>query len=169
MGCQNSKTSEEKPEIIQENKNILKQNSIKPDNNKEDEEIIEEQIEENILIATFSGFLIKGLNFQNCLIKSQDELITNLRMFIPAKIKKNQKKSYVFNLEDKILSNSIKIDFNKNYILALTGFNNIIDIKNENGNYIIYHDSQINNKEKYIALQVKKIEGNPEILFSPKI
>lgn len=171
MGCQNSNTSEGKNEMIQENKNIAKQNSIKSDINKadkENEEIIEHN-EENILMATFSGFLIKGLNFQNCLIKSQDELITNLRMFIPTKIKKKQKKSFVFNLEDKILSNSIKIDFNKNYLIALTGINNVKDIKNENGNYIIYHDGQINNEEKYIALQVKKLEGNPEIQFSPEI
>ena len=165
MGCQNSNTSEGKTEKIQENQSILEQNSIKEDkNHKEDEAIIEqEKKEENILI------LIKGLNFQNCLIKSQDELITNLRMFIPAKIQKKQKKSFVFNLEDKILSNSININFNKNYIIALTGFNNIKDIRNENGNYIIYHDGKINNEEKYIALVVKKIEGNPQILFSPEI
>ena len=171
MGCQNSNTSEGKTEKIQENQNISEQNIIKEENNnKEDEAIIEqEKKEENILIATFSGFLIKGLNFQNCLIKSQDELITNLRMFIPAKIQKKQKKSFVFNLEDKILSNSINVNFNKNYIIALTGFNNIKDIKKENGNYIIYHDGQISNEEKYIALVVKKLEGNPQIVFSPEI
>ena len=171
MGCQNSNTSEGKTEKIQENQNISEQNIIKEENNnKEDEAIIEqEKKEENILIATFSGFLIKGLNFQNCIIKSQDELITNLRMFIPAKIQKKQKKSFVFNLEDKILSNSININFNNNYMIALTGFNNIKDIKIENGNYIVYHDGQNNNEENYIALVVKKLEGNPEILFSPEI
>ena len=168
MGCQNSNTSEEKAENNPENKNILKQNSIKPDDNKEDEENIEQK-EQSILIASFSGFLIKGLNFQNCLIKSQDELVSKLRMFIPAKIKKKNKKSLVYNLEDKILSNSININFNKNYIIALSGFKNIKDVKIENRHYIIYHDGPNINEEKYIALVVKKLEGNPEFLFSPEI
>ena len=128
--------------------------------------------DDNILIGIYSGLLIRGLNFQNSIIKSQDELITNLRMFIPTKIQKkqkNQKITYGFNLDDKILTNSININFHKNYIIALTGFNNIENVKNSNGNYLIYHDGEINNEERYIAAVVKKIEGNPQILFSPQI
>ena len=161
MGCQNPKTIEDDNEAI--NENNTKKNTIKEDDLKE------EKLEEQILIETYSGLLIHGLNFQNCLIKSQDELINNLRMYIPPKIENKQKKSSVFNLNDKILSNSININFNKNYIIALTGINKIDNVKINNGNYIIYHDGEENSEDRYIALIVKKIEGNPQIIFSPEI
>ena len=178
MGCQDSKTSENNNEALDQNKKTEKEKvNNKNNNNNEiicnkEKEIEKEENDENILIGIYSGSLIRGLNFQNSIIKSQDELITNLRMFIPTKIQKklkNQKKIYGFNLDDKILINSININFNKNYIIALTGFNNIEDVKNNNGNYLIFHNGVINNEERYIAAVVKRIEGNPQIQFSPQI
>ena len=174
MGCQNSTTFENNNEPLKENTKITKVNTNKNNNNEHvnNEKDTYKEEDENILIGIYSGLLIRGLNFQNSLIKSQDELITNLRMFIPTKIQKkhkNQKITYGFNLDDKILTNSININFHKNYIIALTGFNNIENIKNSNGNYLIFHDGEINNEERYIAAVVKKIEGNPQILFSPQI
>ena len=180
MGCQNSTTLENKNEPLNENTKKTKDNTIKNKikikNNENDninnENDTNKEEDDNILIGIYSGLLIRGLNFQNSIIKSQDELITNLRMFIPTKIQKkqkNQKITYGFNLDDKILTNSININFNKNYIIALTGFNNIEDVKNNNGNYLIFHNGVINNEERYIAAVVKRIEGNPQIQFSPQI
>ena len=147
--------------------NLLEQQTDKHDvNQNSDNQNIEN---ENILISKYTGFLIKGLHFENCLIKSEEELINNLRMYIPSKIPKKQKNSFRFNLEDKILSNSINIDFNQNYILALKGFKNIENVKISDGNYMVYHNGLINNEERYIALVVKKIEGDPQILYSPEV
>ena len=160
MGCQSSNTSEN--DVKQANENKI-------NNNEKENELDKNQIDEDILIGMYSGLLIRGLNFKNCLIKSQDEYITNLRMFIPTKIPKKQKNSSGFNLDDKILTNSLDINFNKNYIIALTGFNNIENVENNNGNYLIYHDGKLNNEDRYLALIVKKLDGNPEILFSPQI
>ena len=157
MGCQNSNTSEKENKQEKENKDNL--------NN----QIEQNQIDENLLIGMHSGLLIKGLDFKNCLIKSQDEYITNLRMFIPTKIPKKQKNSSGFNLDDQVLTNSININFSKNYVIALKGFNNIEKVENNNGNYLIHHDGQFNNEEKYVALIVKKLEGNPLLLYSPQI
>ena len=177
MGCQNSKTIEAEENI---NNNKIKNTNEQKENqdisnpvieeieeNKENKE--NEEIEENILIEKYSGQLIKGLDFQNSIIKSNDELIDNLRMFIPPKIQKKQNNSFVFNLNDKILTNSINIDFNEKYLIALKGFNNIEKVQNNNGKYVIYHDNIMNNDDKYIALIVKKIEGNPQMTFFPEI
>ena len=177
MGCQNSKTIEAEEHINNNNiKNTNEQKENQDISNPVIEEIEEnkenkenEEIEENILIEKYSGQLIKGLDFQNSIIKSNDELIDNLRMFIPPKIQKKQNNSFVFNLNDKILTNSINIDFNEKYLIALKGFNNIEKVQNNNGKYVIYHDNIMNNDDKYIALIVKKIEGNPQMTFFPEI
>lgn len=147
-----------------ENNNNNNKNNNNVENNSDKEEK-----DENILISVHSGRLIKGLPFQNCLIKSDDELINKLRMFIPTVIPKKNKNTNAFNLNDKILTNSININYHKNYIIALKGFNKIENVLNDNDNYLICHDGTIKNEEKYIALIVKKIEGNPQLLFSPEI
>lgn len=148
MGCQNPKTIENDNEAENEIKNDTKKNTINEDDSKE------QKIEEEVLIETYSGLLIHGLNFQNCLIKSQDDLINNLRMYIPPKIDNKQNKSSAFNLNDKILSNSININFNQNYIIALKGINKIRNVKINNGNYIIYHDGEGNYEDRYFALNI---------------
>ena len=124
--------------------------------------------DDGTLITKHSGLLIKGLNFKNCIIKSNDELIHNLRMFIPTVIPKNQNPNG-FNLNDEFLTNTININYNKNYIIALKGFNNIEKVVTYNNNYIIFHDGSTKEEEKYIALIVKKIEGDPQIIFSPEV
>ena len=180
MGCQNSKTIEAEDQI---NNNKIKNTNEQKENNDISNAVIEEieeskesienkenqEIEENIMFEKYSGQLIKGLDFKNSIIKSNDELIDNLRMYIPPKIQKKQNNSLVFNLNDKILTNSINIDFNEKYLIALKGFNNIEKVQNKKGNYAIYHDNNANNDNKYIALIVKKIEGNPQMTFFPEI
>jgi len=195
MGCNSSETSgdkqdspnnkdgkddkEDKDDIDdkdgEDNNSIIvneinfKENKGKKENKEKKQTNKENKLNDKILIEKYSGFLIKDLNFQSCLIKNDDELVSNLRMFIPTKIPKKQKSGFAFNTEDKILTNSAKINFNKNYLIALTGFNQIEDVKINNGNYLINHDGKTNNEDKYIALVVKKIEGEPQILFSPPI
>ena len=175
MGCQNSNTEEnekeeekeKEKESINESKSDIHNNNL--NNNINQQNDLKKEQKENLLMSIYSGQLIKGLNFKNCLIKSQEELDYKLRMFIPTKIQKKQKKAYAFNLSDKILTNTININFDQNYIIALTGFDNVENVKNNNGNYLVCHDGIHENEEKYIALIVDKIEGEPEIIFSPKI
>ena len=167
MGCQSTNTAENDKEQINENKSNEDNNIVNTNKNKEVEKSKEQN--ENLLISLYSGQLIKGLHFKNCLIKSQEELDYKLRMYIPTKIPKKQKNSFGFNLSDKILTNTININFNQNYIIALVGFDNVENVKNNNGNYLVYHDGTTADEERYIALIVDKIEGNPEIMFSPEI
>ena len=186
MGCQNPKTldtdnnkDKDKDALNEDdnkknnNNNINNKTNNNNNNNKNNNNVEnnsdKEEKDENILISVHSGRLIKGLPFQNCLIKSDDELINKLRMFIPTVIPKKNKNTNAFNLNDKILTNSININYHKNYIIALKGFNKIENVLNDNDNYLICHDGTIKNEEKYIALIVKKIEGNPQLLFSPEI
>ena len=151
---------------IQQNKNqtkpVIKQLQNIPKQTK---------VEENICINNYSGFVVKGLDFKNCIIKSQEELDNNLRLFISPIIPKIKKNDTGFNLDDVIYTNSIKIDFNKYYILALKDVNKIDKVVENNGNYVVYVNeyNKTNNNldlEKYFALIVKKIKGDPKILFA---
>ena len=149
MGCGNTNTSGNEKDQEKETNTISK-------------------ADDGTLIGMYSGLLIKGLNFQNCLIKSNDELINNLRMFIPTVISKDLSPNG-FNLKDDFLTNSININYKQNYIIALKGFNNIETVITYNDNYLIFHDGITNTEDRYIALIVKRIEGEPQILFSPEI
>ena len=150
--CKNDK------EIKEGSKNILNESVLKKIKEKNG----------NLLIAIYSGLLIKEMNFQNCLIKSKEELTKKLRMFIPSILTKGTKKNK-FNIEDKILSNNLKINYYTHSIIALKEFNDIESVTKFNDNYLIVHKGQNNRDDRYLALVVKKIEGNPEIMFSPPL
>ena len=120
----------------------------------------------NLVIRICKGQLIQNSIFTDTLIKSEKELDDKLRSFIPLKIKKENSEELTYNTKDDILTKSIKVDFEKQYIIALNGINNIYNIKEANNNYIIYHDNQPSIKEKYIAIVVQKLEGEPRIILS---
>ena len=129
------------------------------------------QLEGNLCISTYSGFVVKGLDFKDCIIKSQEDLDDNLRLFISPIIPKIKKNDTGFNLDDVLYTNSIKINFNKYNILALKDINKIDKVVENNGDYVVFvNEYYKGNKnldlEKYFAIIVKKIQGEPKILFA---
>ena len=123
----------------------------------------------NLMIKKHRGLLIKNSKFSDTLIKSDQELNDKLRDFIPLRIKKDNSEELVFNVNDDVLTQSIKVDFNNEYIIALNGVNEVYKVEGANNYYTIFHDNQPSEKDKYIAIVVKKIEGEPTMIFaSPK-
>ena len=123
----------------------------------------------NLLLRTYKGLLSPENNFTDILIKSEAELVQKLRDYIPSRIEID-KDNYDLNYDDDILTKTAKINFNEEYIIAINGVNNVLRVEENNGKYMIYHDNQPKEKNSYIALVVKKIEGfNPKFIFaSPK-
>ena len=123
----------------------------------------------NLLVRSYKGILSPEAKFKDTLIRSSDELGEKLRNYIPSQISEGDNK-YKYNLYDDILTKSAKIDFDKEYIIAICGVNNVLRVEESNGNYVIYHDNQPKERNSYIALVVKKIPGiNPNFEFaSPK-
>ena len=121
---------------------------------------------QSICSKIYSGRLQIDIVFEDTLIKSQEELDDKLRCYIPTKIKKPDSNDLAFNTKDDILTKSAKIDFNKNYIIALNGINNVEKVDEIEGNYIIFHDNKSGYRNKYVALVVKKIGPNPKFLLA---
>ena len=123
----------------------------------------------NLLVRSYKGILSPEAKFRDTLIRSSDELGEKLRNYIPSQISEGDN-NYKYNLYDDILTKSAKIDFDKEYIIAICGVNNVLRVEESNGNYVIYHDNQPKERNSYIALVVKKISGiNPNFEFaSPK-
>lgn len=123
----------------------------------------------NLLLRTYKGLLSQDNNFTDTLIKSEAELIPKLRDYIPSQIEIGNDK-YDYNCADDILTRTARINFNEEYIIAINGVNNVLRVEENDGKYMIYHDNQPKEKNSYIALVVKKIEGsNPKFIFaSPK-
>ena len=125
--------------------------------------------EGKLIKKIYNGILFENSNFSDALIKSDEELNKKLRMFIPFRIKKENSDEIINNSKDEILNKIASIDFKKNYIIAINGINKVSSIEKEDNNYVIYHDNQPAKRNLYIALVVKKIEGEPKIIFaSPK-
>ena len=125
--------------------------------------------EKNLLIKKYKGELTKNSMFTDTIIKSDNELEDKLRSYIALKVKKENSEELMYNTEDEILTKSIKVDFKRQYIIALNGINDIDKVKKSDNNYIIYHDNQPSTSDEYIAIVVKKIKGEPSfILASPK-
>ena len=103
------------------------------------------------------------------IIKSNEELSEKLSNYIPSQIKTENNK-YTYNLNDDILTKSARVDFDNEYIIAITGVNKVIRVEEDNGGYLIFHDNQPKEPNNYIALVVRKISGyNPKFYFaSPK-
>ena len=125
--------------------------------------------EKNLLIKKYKGELTKNSMFTDTIIKSDNELEDKLRSYIALKVKKENSEELIYNTEDEILTKSIKVDFKRQYIIALNGINDIDKVQKSDNNYLIHHDNQPSTSDEYIAIVVKKIKGEPSfILTSPK-
>ena len=123
----------------------------------------------NLCIKMYSGQLQLNHDFVDSVIKNQEELEDKLRSYIPTKIKKDDSDVPVFNTRDDILTKSVNINFNECYLIAINGVNRVLRVEEENGNYLIIHDDQPAEKNKYIALVVFQIGSQPEIFYkTPK-
>ena len=125
--------------------------------------------EKNLLIKKYKGELTKNSMFTDTIIKSDNELEDKLRSFIALKVKKENSEELIYNTEDEILTKSIKVDFKRQYIIALNGINDIDKVQNSDNNYIIYHDNQPSSSDEYIAIIVKKIKGQPSFILASLI
>ena len=135
----------------------------------ESDESSENDGHQSLLKKIYTGFLQKDVEFEDCIIKNQEELDDKLRSCIPTKIKKEDTNTLGFNTKDDILTKSAKLDFQKNYLIALNGINKVIKVEENNGNYVIHHDNKPGYKYRYIALVVSRIGFDPKfILDSPK-
>ena len=116
-----------------------------------------------------TGLLEKDLHFQDCLIQSENDLENKIRMFIPTeKPDENNPEQLVPNIQDDIVTSSLKVDFDKNYVIAMSAIN-ITNVSEVKGCYLVYHDNQAKSSGTYCAVVVEKLPGNPEIkLASPK-
>ena len=116
-----------------------------------------------------TGLLEKDLHFQDCLIQSENDLENKIRMFIPTKKPdENNPEQLVPNIQDDIVTSSLKVDFNKKYVIAMSAIN-ITNVSEVKGCYLVYHDNQAKSSGTYCAVVVEKLPGNPEIkLASPK-
>ena len=116
-----------------------------------------------------TGLLQKDLHFQDCLIQSENDLENKIRMFIPTKKPdENNPEQLVPNIQDDIVTSSLEVDFNKNYVIAMSAIN-ITNVSEVKGCYLVYHDNQAKSSGTYCAVVVEKLPGNPEIkLASPK-
>ena len=116
-----------------------------------------------------TGLLQKDLHFQDCLIQSENDLENKIRMFIPTKKPdENNPEQFVPNIQDDIVTSSLEVDFNKNYVIAMSAIN-ITNVSEVKGCYLVYHDNQAKSSGTYCAVVVEKLPGNPEIkLASPK-
>ena len=116
-----------------------------------------------------TGLLEKDLHFQDCLIQSENDLENKIRMFIPTKKPdENNPEQLVPNIQDDIVTSSLKVDFNKNYVISISAIN-ITNVSEVKGCYLVYHDNQAKSSGTYCAVVVEKLPGNPEIkLASPK-
>ena len=116
-----------------------------------------------------TGLLEKDLHFQDCLIQSENDLENKIRMFIPTKKPdENNPEQFVPNIQDDIVTSSLKVEFDKNYVIAMSAIN-ITNVSEVKGCYLVYHDNQAKSSGTYCAVVVEKLPGNPEIkLASPK-
>ena len=124
----------------------------------------------NLCLKMIEGVLIEDHDFEDCIIKDQEELEDKLRSYIPTKITDKESNKPILNTKDDILTKSTLIDFSKYYLIAINGVNRVLRVDEENGNYLIVHDHQPAKKNKYIALVVTQIGENPSLFYdSPKV
>ena len=110
-----------------------------------------------------TGLLEKDLHFQDCLIQSENDLENKIRMFIPTKKPdENNPEQLVPNIQDDIVTSSLEVDFDKNYVIAMSAIN-ITNVSEVKGCYLVYHDNQAKSSGTYCAVVVEKLPGNPEI------
>ena len=128
------------------------------------------QKNKNLCVRMLEGVLQEDNNFEDCIIKDQEELENKLRSYIPTKIVDHATDTKRFNTRDDILTKSANIDFSKYYLLAINGVNRVLRVEEENDNYLIIHDNQPAKKNKYIALIVTQLGMNPSLFYaSPKV
>ena len=156
MGCEQIMTFDELEDNNNINNNNLNNNPASPPQTN------------NLLVRAYQGILSPGADFCDTIIKSNEELNAKLRNYIPSQIKKNN--DYTYNLDDDVLTKSVQVNFEKEYIIAINGVNQVIRVEEYNGDYLIFHDNQPKERNAYIALVVRRIpKYMPKISFaSPK-
>ena len=95
-----------------------------------------------LMIRRYTGILFPNSNFVDTLIKSEDELNLKLRKYIPSRIKEENSDELIYNIKDDILTKSVKVDFENQYIIAINGINYVFRVEEENNNYVVYHDNK---------------------------
>ena len=126
-----------------------------------------EIIGDNLCVKQILGMLNEDSDFKDALITNQFDLETRLRDHIPTYFPDPENPNLPKpNLKDDFITKSVKIDFNKRYIIAINGINKVDKVEEVNGDYMIYHDNKPCRKDKYIALIVKKLDGEPQIKFN---
>ena len=135
--------------------------------NLEDDDDDDDESQGKLMIRRYTGILFPNSNFVDTLIKSDDELNLKLRKYIPSRIKEENSDELIYNIKDDILTQSVEVDFGNQYIIAINGINYVFRVEEEKNNYVVYHDNKKREKEFYIAIVVKKIEGEPRIILSP--
>ena len=123
--------------------------------------------EENLIIKVYRGYLIPDSKFYDTLIKSEEELSQKLRVIIASRVRKDTNSNELtYNIHDDILTKSTNINFEENYVIAINGVFTVLKAEDNNGNYLIYHDNQVCDKNIYNAIVVRKIEGEPRIILA---
>lgn len=125
----------------------------------------------NLWVKMYTIYLQTDNNFVDSCIKSQEELEDKLHSYISTKIKKNDSDVPYFNTKDDIWTKYANINFNEYYLLAINGVNRVLRVEEDNGNYLIFHDIQPGDINKYNALVFSKegVGPEPEIFYqSPK-
>ena len=96
-----------------------------------------------LMIRRYTGILFPNSNFVDTLIKSEDELNLKLRKYIPSRIKEENSDELIYNIKDDILTQSVKVDFENQYIIAINGINYVFRVEEEKNNYVVYHDNGV--------------------------
>ena len=123
--------------------------------------------EDNLIVKIYRGYLIQDSKFFDTLIKSEEELNQKLRVFIASRVRKDiNSKDLIYNIYDDILTKSVNINFENNYVIAINGIYTVLKVEENNGNYLIYHDNQVCETIIYNAIVVRKIEGEPRIILA---
>jgi hypothetical protein len=107
--------------------------------------------------------------FKDCIINNESEFDDKIVDFIPTKIPDPENDdNEIPNINDDIVTQSLKVDFNINCIIALSGIHKVLKVERHNDNYLVFHDGQKGKKNTYIAIVVQKIIGGfPTIEFNP--
>lgn len=151
MGCEESRTIDDRP-FAREDSGYIQQPQPQFQNGS------------SVCFKILHGYLESDqTGFKDTVIKNEKELEDNIKMYIPTYIKdKNGQQKP--NIIDDILTNSLKIDFNKQYVVVMNAIN-ITDVLEKKGNYFVRHDNRPGSVQEYNAAVVRKLPGNPIIIM----
>ena len=96
--------------------------------------------------------------FKDCIISNESEFEDKIVDFIPTKIPDPENDdNEIPNINDDIVTQSLKVDFNINCIIALSGIHKVLKVERHNDNYLVYHDGQKGKKILILLLLFKKL------------